>query len=75
LKHANQEKLFSVDTPSWEQWNQKFLSAIIKTAKAYPAKRIVVTVGVEHIYWLQDHLKVNSELHLVGLEAALARNP
>jgi len=71
LKHSYQEALLSVDTPSWEQWNEHFLESILATADIHRGKRLVVTVGAEHVYWLKDRLSKKSEVRLISLSEAL----
>jgi KaiC/GvpD/RAD55 family RecA-like ATPase len=71
LKHAYQQALLSVDTPSWELWNEHFLKSILAAAEAHKGKRLVVTVGAEHVYWLKDRLMKRSEIRVVPLSDAL----
>ncbi len=57
-KHALQEAMIGPgERAGWEGWNRHFLSVIKRAARENPGKRIVVTVGVEHTYWLRAHLK------------------
>ncbi|MCK4352300.1 hypothetical protein KAW65_02715 [candidate division WOR-3 bacterium] len=66
LKHAFQNSLFGpIEKQCWEEWNTHFLNTILETAEEYEGKRILVTVGVEHVYWLKKHLKNNSRVRLV----------
>jgi hypothetical protein len=65
LKHSYQEEMFSVDSPSWDEWNQHFLSVIEEVARKFPGDTLAVTVGAEHIYWLQDKLAKHENIELV----------
>jgi hypothetical protein len=72
VKHAFQEKLYGPkEVEGWEGWNQHFLDRIMEAAKANPGKRIVVTVGAEHGYWLREHLRQQEGVKLVDTAAAL----
>jgi hypothetical protein len=72
LKHAYQQELLSVDTPSWEQWNECFLRSILSAAETHKGKRLVVTVGAEHVYWLKDRLLKQNKIQLVSVSDALS---
>ncbi len=66
LKHKFQNSLFgSVEEQAWEEWNNHFLNTILKVAELYKGKKVLVTVGVEHVYWLKKHLESNSTIRLV----------
>lgn len=41
----------------WEQWNNGFWEVIEKTIKENPDKRITITVGNKHKYWLNNKLR------------------
>ena len=72
VKHAFQEKLYgSKEVEGWEGWNQHFLERIMEAAKANPGKRIVVTVGAEHGYWLREHLRQEESVKLIDTVTAL----
>lgn len=56
-KHAFQQAAIGdAEREGWERWNRYFLGVIEQAAAAHPGQRIVVTVGVEHAYWLREHL-------------------
>ena len=42
----------------WDEWNRSFFAVIKETIKENPGKRITVTVGNKHKYWLNNRLKV-----------------
>ena len=72
VKHAFQEKLYGPkEVEGWEGWNQHFLDRIMEAAKANPGKRIVVTVGAEHGYWLRAHLRQEQGVQLLDTAKAL----
>ncbi|HEX5306422.1 MAG TPA: hypothetical protein VFW82_10090 [Dyella sp.] len=72
-KHAFQQAAIGEgERAGWERWNQHFLAVIERTAAAHPGQRIVVTVGVEHGYWLRGHLATVPGIHLLDTAALLA---
>ena len=72
VKHKFQEALFGEkEVKGWEGWNQHFLDVILQTAKENPGKKILVTVGVEHGYWLRKHLKESGAVKLLKPEDIL----
>ncbi len=72
VKHAFQEKLYGPkEVEGWEGWNQHFLDRIMEAATANPGKRIVVTVGAEHGYWLREHLRQQPGVKLLDTATAL----
>lgn len=72
VKHKFQETLFGEkEEKGWEGWNQHFLDVILETAKENPGKKILVTVGVEHGYWLRKHLKESAAVKLLKPEDVL----
>lgn len=74
VKHAFLEKLYGPkEVEGWEGWNQHFLERIMETVKANPGKRIVVTVGAEHGYWLRGRLRREAGVKLVDTAEALGR--
>lgn len=75
-KHALQQALIGpAERTGWNAWNQQFLATITRAARENPGKRIVVTVGAEHGYWLRAHLANVPGLELLDtptlLEGAL----
>lgn len=78
-KHAFQQAAIGAgEREGWERWNRHFLDVITRTAAAHPGQRIVVTVGVEHGYWLREHLAGQPGLRLLDtatLLTAAARRP
>jgi len=65
-KHTFQNSLFgSGEEQSWEEWNDHFLNTILNIVETHRGKKILVTVGVEHVYWLMNHLKDRPGIKLV----------
>ena len=57
-KHALQSALMGPgERAGWEAWNGHFLQVIERAARENPGRRIVVTVGAAHGYWLREHLR------------------
>lgn len=74
VKHKFQESLFgSIEKQCWAEWNTHFLNTIIEVYKTYKDKRILVTVGVEHVYWIKKHLKDNPKIKLVEINEILKK--
>ena len=72
VKHAFQEKLYGPkEEEGWEGWNRHFLERILDAAEANPGKRIVVTVGAEHGYWLREHLRREQGMKLIEVAEVL----
>lgn len=55
----------------WENWNTHFFDIILETAKKNPGRRIVVTVGAEHAYWLRKKIRGNKSVTLLEAEQFL----
>ena len=56
-KHSLQEALVGPgEHAGWKAWNDHFLAVIARAAAENPGKRIVVTVGAEHGYWLRERV-------------------
>lgn len=74
VKHSFQHGLYGPqEEQGWEGWNQYFLEQIVTAAKQNPGKRIVVVVGVEHGYWLREHLHKQDGVRLLDTEDLLRR--
>ncbi len=72
VKHEFQSALYGPEERrGWERWNEHFLSRILDVARDNAGKRIVVTVGVEHGYWLRKRLRRDSRLASLEPEVAL----
>lgn len=66
VKHRFQNFLFGpIEKQCWDEWNTHFLNTILKASETYKGKKILVTVGVEHVYWLKTNLKSNPKIKLV----------
>lgn len=71
-KHVLQEALMGPgERAGWEAWNKHFLEVIQHAARENPGRRIVVTVGAEHGYWLRAHLRKVADVTLLDTPAAL----
>lgn len=71
-KHALQEALIGpAEHAGWEAWNGHFLKVILRAARENPGRRIVVTVGAEHGYWLRERLRHSAGLTLLDTPTAL----
>lgn len=71
-KHDLQEAMIGpTDRQLWEAWNGHFLQVIEQAAKENPGRRIVVTVGAEHGYWLRAHLAHAPGVRLMDTAALL----
>jgi hypothetical protein len=71
-KHLLQEALMGPgEHVGWEAWNSHFLEVIQRAARENPGRRIVVTVGAEHGYWLRDHLRNAAGVTLLDTPAEL----
>ncbi|MEI7037603.1 hypothetical protein [Fulvimonas yonginensis] len=71
-KHALQEALMGpAEHAGWRAWNTHFLQVIQRAARENPGRRIVVTVGAEHGYWLRDHLRHAAGVNLLDTPAVL----
>jgi hypothetical protein len=72
VKHSFQHSLYGPqEEQGWEGWNQYFLQQIETAAKQNPGKRIVVIVGVEHGYWLREHLRTQEDVRLLDTAGLL----
>lgn len=71
-KHALQEAMIGAgEHDGWQGWNRYFLGVIQRAAAENPGKRIVVTVGAEHGYWLRGRLAGTPGLVLLDTAALL----
>jgi len=72
VKHEFQNSLYGqIEKQCWNEWNTHFLKAILDASKTYKGKKILVTVGAEHVYWLKKQLQNNSEIDLVEVDELL----
>lgn len=73
-KHLLQEALMGpAELAGWDAWNNHFLEVIRRAARENPGRRIVVTVGAEHAYWLKQHLRDTAGVNLLDTSATLRR--
>ncbi|MBS1795681.1 MAG: hypothetical protein JSS81_17635 [Acidobacteria bacterium] len=65
VKHDYQNALFGArEAKVWNDWNAHFLARILDAAASNKGKRILVTVGAEHAYWLRRELAKESAVRL-----------
>ncbi len=53
----------------WEKWNQHFLDRIESTICDHAGKRILVTTGLAHKYWLWGKLESRDDIQLHNLQS------
>ena len=71
-KHVLQEALMGpAERAGWEAWNEHFLEVVQHAARENRGRRILVTVGAEHGYWLRAHLRNLADVTLLDTPAAL----
>ena len=74
VKHNYQNSIYDDrQTKGWEGWNTHFLETIRETAQKYKGKRIVVTVGAEHAYWLRGKLRADRSVRLLEPDDLLGK--
>lgn len=74
VKHNYQNSIYDDrQTKGWEGWNTHFLDTILETAQKNKGKRIVVTVGAEHAYWLREKLRANRSITLLEANDLLGK--
>jgi hypothetical protein len=52
----------------WDKWNEHFLEKIQQAIKEHEGKRILVTVGLNHKYWLMDKLTGSDNTDVFDLQ-------
>jgi len=67
IKHEFQNKIYG-EGPLWDKWNNNFLEVILRTVSENPGKRIAVTVGFEHLYWLKAKLEKRNYINLFSVK-------
>jgi hypothetical protein len=72
LKHRFQEELMGPEEKNgWDKFNEYYANIISTEAKKNPGKTVLVTIGLEHVYWLKEKLGKDSALTLVDTESLL----
>lgn len=72
VKHDYQNAIYDErQKQGWEGWNTHFLEKILEAANNNPGKRIVVTIGAEHAFWLRKNLRENKTVTLLEAEKYL----
>jgi vacuolar-type H+-ATPase subunit E/Vma4 len=51
----------------WNEWNEYFYDRISEAIEKYSGKRILVTVGLDHKYWLWQKLESRNDIVLHNL--------
>jgi hypothetical protein len=73
-KRALQARLMGpVDTDGWNRWNEHTASVALRAAREHRGKRVLVLVGIENRYWLNEHLRDAPDIELVDVEALLRK--
>ncbi len=57
-----------------QRWDEHHVERILDAAKENPGKRLIVLVGIESRYWINNQLKRNSQIELVEMESWLRTN-
>jgi hypothetical protein len=71
-KRALQARLMGpVDTDGWNRWNQHTTDVAMLAARRHRGKRVLVLVGIENRYWLNERMRGGSAIDLVDVEAWL----
>ena len=69
LKHRFQEALMGpAEKDGWDRFNKYYVEQIISVANENQGKRILVTIGIEHIYWLRNYLRDHSDYSLPRID-------
>lgn len=63
------QKHFSEINEHWIEWNQMFLENIIEVIKNNEGKRILVTVGLDHKFWLIKKLREIKDIDVHNLHS------
>ena len=72
LKHRFQEELLGEkEKKGWNRFNEYYLDQITKISEEYQDKRILVTIGIEHVYWLQKELRKISNLEVIDASTVI----
>ena len=53
----------------WEEWNRHVLDKITETIDHYQSKRILITVGWAHKFWLWNNLSKRTDITLLDLNS------
>ncbi|MGE3608555.1 MAG: hypothetical protein AB7I27_03115 [Bacteriovoracaceae bacterium] len=68
LKHEFQNELMGTrEKEGWDYFNNVFANKISEISQQYKGKKVLVTIGAEHVYWLKEKLKHNSEFELIEI--------
>ena len=66
-KHAlTHEYNPALESEIWDRRNQKIAANIARITSKNPAKRVLVTIGLEHFPFLSDLLSTNPSIDLVS---------
>jgi hypothetical protein len=57
-----------------ERWNRHVLDVIRTAARENRGRRVLVLVGIENRHWFMDHLRDESDVELIDMEAWLRRH-
>ncbi len=73
-RHDVLESFFPDFHHIWTEWNERYFKRIIETVGQYPGKLVLVTIGLDHKYWLDRKLSEISYIHLRRL-SDFSQNP
>jgi len=72
LKHRFQEDLMGkAEKDGWNDFNSYYSSQIFNLAEKNAGKTILVTIGVEHVYWLKKKLSSSKDFEIINTEQLL----
>lgn len=72
LKHRFQEELMGREEKvGWSTFNSYYENRISDLALKNPGKTILVTIGIEHVYWLKERLSAKRTFEVVNTEQLL----
>lgn len=73
LKHRLQNELMGpAEEQGWELFNNYYANKIEETVKFNAGKKILVTIGIEHVYWLKERFKGDTNVEVLDLDKYLA---
>ena len=65
IKHRIQEDLLGkAEKEGWEKINKLYLDRILAICEIHKGKRIMISIGIEHIYWLKNRITTYQVLDL-----------
>jgi hypothetical protein len=69
VKHRFQDALLGkAEKDGWSGFNTHYVKLINELASKHKGKTILVTIGVEHVYWLKKELSLNENIEVLNTE-------